>query len=229
MNATTDASEFRWVGNHPGLDLVNTQALDAGGDLLELVPDWAALVEWAEASGVIDAGLARQCRAAEDGHGRTVLSWFRRLRLELRQRSRRRSAAHGVRTAGTAAAGAGNGGARRDAPRSLTDSPLRQPALRVALLRHDQEPLAALVRHGGVRQPGEGQRPLPADRHEPIRRPLSHLGGHHMTTAVTKAPSGAHSSSHGSRVKSVGSTSRSHISCSKASQPSASTNSASTS
>jgi predicted RNA-binding Zn ribbon-like protein len=84
MKIATDANEFRWVGNHPGLDLVNTQALDAGGDLLELVPDWAALVEWAEASGVIDAGLARQCRAAEDGHGRTVLSWFRRLRSALR-------------------------------------------------------------------------------------------------------------------------------------------------
>ena len=32
-----NATEFFWVGNHPGIDLVNTEAVDAHGDRLELV------------------------------------------------------------------------------------------------------------------------------------------------------------------------------------------------
>jgi predicted RNA-binding Zn ribbon-like protein len=75
------AHGFLWVGNHPGLDLVNTEAVDARGERLELVNDWSALVRWAELAGLIDAALGRQCRAAGD---RAVLAWFRRLRSALR-------------------------------------------------------------------------------------------------------------------------------------------------
>ncbi len=78
------ATEFFWVGNHPGLDLVNTEAVDAHGDRLELVRDWVALVDWAEAAGLIDTDVAQQCREATDRRGRSLLAWFRRLRSSLR-------------------------------------------------------------------------------------------------------------------------------------------------
>lgn len=81
---TEKSDKFFWVGNHPGLDLVNTQAVDADGDPVELVPDWRALVDWARAAGLIDDELAQQCRAASDGRARNVLAWFRRLRTSLR-------------------------------------------------------------------------------------------------------------------------------------------------
>jgi predicted RNA-binding Zn ribbon-like protein len=79
-----EADRFSWVGNHPGLDLVNTDAADASGDPLELVPDWSALVGWARTAGVIDAELAKQCIATGDRRARRVLAWFRRLRSALR-------------------------------------------------------------------------------------------------------------------------------------------------
>jgi predicted RNA-binding Zn ribbon-like protein len=79
-----EPNTFRWVGNHPGLDLVNTAAVDANGDPLELVPDWPALIDWARAAGLIDDELARECRATSGRRARTVLTWFRRLRSALR-------------------------------------------------------------------------------------------------------------------------------------------------
>jgi predicted RNA-binding Zn ribbon-like protein len=72
------------VGNHPGLDLVNTEAVNARGDRLELVTDVADLIDWATAAELIDAELAEACRAAGDRRGRIVLDWFRRLRRALR-------------------------------------------------------------------------------------------------------------------------------------------------
>jgi predicted RNA-binding Zn ribbon-like protein len=75
---------FSWVGNHPGIDLVNTEAVDAHGDRLELLPDWTAVVDWAQAADLTDTDVARQCRAAGDGRERTLLAWFRRLRSSLR-------------------------------------------------------------------------------------------------------------------------------------------------
>ena len=81
---TEKADTFFWVGNHLGLDLVNTEAVDAEGDAVELVPDWRALVGWARAAGLIDDELARECRLASDGRARTLLTWFRRLRSSLR-------------------------------------------------------------------------------------------------------------------------------------------------
>jgi predicted RNA-binding Zn ribbon-like protein len=81
---TAKPNEFLWVGNHPGLDLVNTAAVDGDGDPLELVPDWPALIDWARSAGLIDDELARECRATSDREARTVLPWFRRLRSALR-------------------------------------------------------------------------------------------------------------------------------------------------
>jgi predicted RNA-binding Zn ribbon-like protein len=74
---------FLWVGNHPGIDLVNTESVDSRGDPLDLVPRWTGLVDWAQEAGLIDSEVAQGCRAASDGRGRTVLTWFRRLRSSL--------------------------------------------------------------------------------------------------------------------------------------------------
>ena len=79
-----EADRFFWVGNHPGLDLVNTDAADVRGDPVELVPDWRALVDWARAAGLIDDELAAQCRVTGEGRARNGLAWFRRLRSALR-------------------------------------------------------------------------------------------------------------------------------------------------
>jgi predicted RNA-binding Zn ribbon-like protein len=79
-----DATSFLWVGNHPGLDLVNTEAVDARGQHLELVPTWTELVQWSQAAGLIDPELAQRCHAAGTRRGQDVLTWFRRLRDALR-------------------------------------------------------------------------------------------------------------------------------------------------
>jgi predicted RNA-binding Zn ribbon-like protein len=81
---TPEPHRFLWIGNHPGFDLVNTEAGDSNGDPLELVPDWLALVDWARTAGLINDELARQCRVAGAGQGRGGLAWFRRLRSALR-------------------------------------------------------------------------------------------------------------------------------------------------
>jgi predicted RNA-binding Zn ribbon-like protein len=79
-----DAKDFVWVGNHPGLDLVNTEAVDLRGDRRELVTDLVDLVDWAVAAGLVDAESADRCRPAGERSGLTVLAWFRRLRRALR-------------------------------------------------------------------------------------------------------------------------------------------------
>ena len=79
-----NAPEFFWAGNHTGIDLVNTEAVDANGDRRELVPDWTALVDWAQAADLIDTDLAQQCRLFGERRGRTALAWFHRLRSSLR-------------------------------------------------------------------------------------------------------------------------------------------------
>ena len=90
MMMTRNATEFFWVGNHPGIDLVNTEAVDAHGDRLELVPDWTALVDWAQAAGLIDTDLAQQCRAAGERRGRTALGLVPPAALLASQRARAR-------------------------------------------------------------------------------------------------------------------------------------------
>jgi predicted RNA-binding Zn ribbon-like protein len=43
---------FPWVGGHPGIDLANTVV--AGDDgLVDLLPDWTAVVGWATAAGLV--------------------------------------------------------------------------------------------------------------------------------------------------------------------------------
>jgi predicted RNA-binding Zn ribbon-like protein len=84
MISKRDASAFVWVGNHPGLDLVNTEAADTRGERLELVPDWPALVDWARSATLIDEELAEQCHQAGGRRGDEVLAWFQTLRASVR-------------------------------------------------------------------------------------------------------------------------------------------------
>src|SRR5262245_45406242 len=80
-----DARHFLWVGNHPGIDLVNTEVVDRDGDRVDLIADLAGLVDWATAAGLIDAELAEQCLASAQGRSPIiVLAWVRRLRGVLR-------------------------------------------------------------------------------------------------------------------------------------------------
>src|SRR5262245_65616660 len=79
-----DASDFVWVGHHPGLDLVNTEGVDAVGDRREFVADLDDLVDWAIAAGLVDAESAESCRGVDEQTGQGVLAWFGRLRAALR-------------------------------------------------------------------------------------------------------------------------------------------------
>ena len=189
------ASEFFWVGNHPGLDLINTAAVDPHGDPIDLVADWTDLVDWTQAAGLIDPDLAHQCRAATQRRGRTVLTWFCRLRSGLRtvlETGRENTAAANALDAAVAAvavrlsyqpgqqradrsarperaarattAGARNRRARRNPPRRVTGPPLQRPELCAALLRHHQERLAAMVRHGRLRKQSQGPSALPSNQ-----------------------------------------------------------------
>ncbi len=197
-----DARDFLWVGNHPGLDLVNTEAVDARCDRLELVPDWPALVDWARSATLIDEELAEQCHQADERHGHDVLAWFHRLRTRLR--------AILEPTGDEPAAAQALDAAVADVPIRLSYQPAQAPEalpviasrpleqlrlslataaldaaqldrtrirrcasanVRAALLRHLQEPLAAMVRHGRMRQPSESQHPLPPRQQAPIDSP----------------------------------------------------------
>jgi predicted RNA-binding Zn ribbon-like protein len=51
------ASGFLWVGNHPCLDFVNTEAM-MQGTRVDLLPDAGALVAWLERAGLLTAEQA---------------------------------------------------------------------------------------------------------------------------------------------------------------------------
>jgi len=67
--------EFFWIGNHPGLDLVNTEAVDEQGRPLDLLRRPSDVVAWVE-----QAGLAPGGGDAAGPAGGALLSWTRALR-----------------------------------------------------------------------------------------------------------------------------------------------------
>lgn len=67
--------EFFWIGNHPGLDLVNTEAVDERGRPLDLLRQPSDLVAWVER-----AGLAPGDVDATGPAGDALLWWTRELR-----------------------------------------------------------------------------------------------------------------------------------------------------
>jgi predicted RNA-binding Zn ribbon-like protein len=75
-------STFHWVGNHPGLDFLNTEAVDARGEPVDLLRSWDDLVAWVAAAGL--APTSPTC-APTDRDARRALGWARRLRSAARR------------------------------------------------------------------------------------------------------------------------------------------------
>ncbi|HUG85043.1 MAG TPA: CGNR zinc finger domain-containing protein [Euzebya sp.] len=71
---------FVWVGNHPGVDLTNTVVAVGSEDLVDLLPDWSAVVRWADEAGLAVPHPAEDDPDRQDAAHRTV----RRIREALR-------------------------------------------------------------------------------------------------------------------------------------------------
>jgi predicted RNA-binding Zn ribbon-like protein len=78
------ASTFFWIGNHVGLDFLNTEAVDDRGDRLELLNRWDDLLTWAETAGLVGSDVVDACRSTSDRHARRSLQWARKLRASAR-------------------------------------------------------------------------------------------------------------------------------------------------
>jgi predicted RNA-binding Zn ribbon-like protein len=70
-------SAFFWIGNHPGLDFLNTAAADDSGDPLELLDDFSALTSWLRESGLTTPSVLRQVHIDQRDE---LVAWARRLR-----------------------------------------------------------------------------------------------------------------------------------------------------
>lgn len=89
-------SRFLFRGNAACLDFVNTEII-AGGQRVDLLADFADLVDWLRAADLIDDGEARTARERWDGAaGRRALDRARQLRAELRAMAERAAAGRPV-------------------------------------------------------------------------------------------------------------------------------------
>lgn len=79
------AESFFWIGNHPGLDFLNTEAVDHDGARVELLGSWHDVVAWAEAAGVVTTTPDDAHSAPTDRQARSALDWARMLRAGARQ------------------------------------------------------------------------------------------------------------------------------------------------
>jgi len=76
---------FFWIGNHPGLDFLNTEAVDHHGARVELLHSWHDVVAWAEAADIVTTAPDDAHSAPTDRQARRALDWARRLRAGARQ------------------------------------------------------------------------------------------------------------------------------------------------
>jgi predicted RNA-binding Zn ribbon-like protein len=78
---------FLFVGNHPALDFLNTRPVLSGEEPTELLPDFAALLRWFQAAGMLGpreaAGLRRKWGESE--RARRTLGSLHQLREKLRK------------------------------------------------------------------------------------------------------------------------------------------------
>jgi predicted RNA-binding Zn ribbon-like protein len=90
--------DFLFVGNQPALDLVNT-GLVMRGEPVELIADFAALVRWFQAAGLLGRDQARRLeqRWARSPEGARLVAFVRRLREMLRAEILRREAGRSIR------------------------------------------------------------------------------------------------------------------------------------
>lgn len=69
-------SSFQWIGNHPGIDLVNTVRASTPGQLVDLLPDWAAITRWAAAATLVEPSVGAAATPddprAEEAHAVVV-------------------------------------------------------------------------------------------------------------------------------------------------------------
>jgi predicted RNA-binding Zn ribbon-like protein len=78
------ASRFFWRGNDLGLDLLNTEAVDADGQPLDLMADADALLEWAGEAELLDAAEIEACRRLPRRQTAALVDWTHRLRSTTR-------------------------------------------------------------------------------------------------------------------------------------------------
>jgi predicted RNA-binding Zn ribbon-like protein len=91
-----EGPRFLLLGNAACLDLVNTEII-SGGQRVDLLADFADLVDWLRAADLIDDGEARAARERWDGAaGRRALERARQLRAELRAMAERAAAGRPV-------------------------------------------------------------------------------------------------------------------------------------
>jgi predicted RNA-binding Zn ribbon-like protein len=74
-------SGFFWIGNHVGIDFVNTAAADDDGRAVELLDTWTALSSWLHEAGLVDRSTRQRVPADERGG---LLEWARTLRTAAR-------------------------------------------------------------------------------------------------------------------------------------------------
>jgi len=77
------ATAFIWVGNHPGLDFVNTAPVIQGATV-ELLADLDSLVTWCHEAGVLRDGLAGRLVGLSDRAAAELVQWSHDLRAALR-------------------------------------------------------------------------------------------------------------------------------------------------
>jgi predicted RNA-binding Zn ribbon-like protein len=70
-------SAFVWIGNHAGLDFLNTAAADDRGEAVELLDAFEVLTSWLHEAGLVSPSVLRQVRADDREE---LLAWARRLR-----------------------------------------------------------------------------------------------------------------------------------------------------
>ena len=77
---------FLFIGNQLALDFLNTRPVQ-NGELLELLPDFRALLRWFQAAGLLTAGQAAnlQERWGESARAQRALETARELREKLRK------------------------------------------------------------------------------------------------------------------------------------------------
>ena len=89
---------FLFVGNHPALDFLNTRPVLSGDEPTELLPDFAALLRWFRAAGMLGfreaIELRRQWRESE--RARRTLGSLHQLREKLRKEILKYEAGGGI-------------------------------------------------------------------------------------------------------------------------------------
>jgi predicted RNA-binding Zn ribbon-like protein len=76
---------FFWVGNHPGVDFVNTEPAGDRGERVELLGSWDDVGAWAAAASLV-ATAPNDARAASTGREvDRALDWVRSLRTAARK------------------------------------------------------------------------------------------------------------------------------------------------